>query len=173
MGHTLLLTGLPGVGKTTIIKQLAKELGPRAGGFYTEEMLGKGGRVGFRLVTLDGREAVLAHVDVRSRNRVGRYGVQVPALDAVGVAALRAALSSRQVVIVDEIGKMELFSSAFQGAVLKAISSDKIVVATVMHKDHAWVNALKALPQVTLWQATEANRDEMTARVLEWINQQR
>ena len=169
MGRTLLITGLPGVGKTTIVKQVAQTLGLRAGGFYTEEIRGPGGRKGFRLVTLDGREAVMAHVDIRTRNRVGRYGVDVATLDAVGVVAMREAVQSREVVVVDEIGKMELFSGEFQGAVLKAVSSPKIVVATVMHKSHTWVDALKAMPQVTMWQVTKSNRDEMAGRVVEWI----
>jgi nucleoside-triphosphatase len=159
------------VGKTIIIKQVAATLGPHAGGFYTEEIRGPGGRKGFRLVTLPsgGREAVMAHVDIRSRHRVGRYGVDVATLDSVGVAAIREAVQSRPIVIVDEIGKMELFSGEFQGAVIKAMSSPKIVVATVMQRDHVWVNALKAMPQVTVWQVTEANRDEMPGRVMEWI----
>ena len=171
MGRTLLITGLPGVGKTTLIKQAAQALGARAAGFYTEEIFGPGGRTGFRLVTLPsgGREAVMAHVDIRTRNRVGRYGVDVAALDAVGVAAVREAVQAREVVVIDEIGKMELFSGEFQGAVLKAMSSPKIVVASVMHKSHVWVNALKAMPQVTVWQVTQANRDELPGRVLRWI----
>jgi nucleoside-triphosphatase len=171
MGRTLLLTGHPGVGKTTVIQQVATVLGPRAGGFYTEEISGPGGRKGFRLVTLDGREAVMAHVDIRTRHRVGRYGVDVATLDSVGVAAIRKAIDSRDAaaVVIDEIGKMEMFSGEFRGAVLKAMSSSKIVVATVMQKNHDWVSALKAMPQVTVWEITKANRDAMPGRVIQWI----
>ena len=171
MGRTLLLTGHPGVGKTTVIQQVAAVLGPRAGGFYTEEISGPGGRKGFRLVTLDGREAVMAHVDIRTRHRVGRYGVDVATLDSVGVAAIRKAIDSRDAaaVVIDEIGKMEMFSGEFRGAVLKAMSSSKIVVATVMQKNHDWVSALKAMPQVTIWEIAEANRNEMPGRVMQWI----
>jgi len=171
MARTLLLTGRPGVGKTTIIKQVAQALGERAGGFYTEEIRGPGGRKGFRLVTIlaGGREAIVAHHEFRTRNRVGRYGVDVATLDAVGVAALREAMRSRDVIIVDEIGKMELFSGEFRGAVLKAMSSSKIVVATVMQQNHDWVVALKGMPQVTMWQVTESNRNEMSASVMQWI----
>jgi len=171
MGRTLLLTGHPGVGKTTVVKQVAAALGQRAGGFYTEEIQGPGGRKGFRLVTLDGRATIMAHVDIRSRHRVGRYGVDVSALDAVGVAAVRAAIEASEVttVVVDEIGKMELFSSEFRGAVIKATSSRKVVVATIMQKEHTWASALKAMPQVTLWEITKANRDEMPGRVTQWV----
>ena len=171
MAQTLLLTGRPGVGKTTIIKQVAQVLGERAGGFYTEEIRGPGGRKGFRLVTIPagGREAIVAHHEFRTRNRVGRYGVDVATLDAVGVAALREAAQSRDVIVVDEIGKMELFSGEFRGAMLKAMSSHKILVATVMQHEHDWVTALKRMPQVTLWQVMLSNRSEMPARVMQWI----
>ena len=173
MGRTLLLTGHPGVGKTTVVKQVAAALGQRAGGFYTEEIQGPGGRKGFRLVTLDGRTAIMAHVDIRSRHRVGRYGVDVQALDAVGVAAVRAAIEASEVaaVMVDEIGKMELFSSEFRGVVIKATSSRKVVVATIMQKEHPWASALKAMPQVTLWEITKANRDEMPGQVTQWVTE--
>jgi len=169
MGRTLLLTGRPGVGKTTAIKKVAQALGDQAGGFYTEELGGPGGRQGFRLVTLDRQEALLAHVKIRSRHRVGRYGVDVEAFERVGVAALRRTLESRRIVLIDEIGKMELFSSAFQGIVLKALSSPSPILATVMQKSHAWVNALKAMPQVTVWEVTEANRNDAPAQVLAWL----
>jgi len=171
MARTLLITGRPGVGKTTVIKQVAKTLGERAGGFYTEEIRGPGGRKGFRLVTLPagGREAVMAHVDLRTRNRVGRYGVDVAALDSVGVAAIRQAIQSQEVVVIDEIGKMEMFSGEFRGAVLKAVSSPKLVVATVMQQNHDWIVALKGMPQVTVWQVTEPNRNELPGRVMQWI----
>ena len=98
MGRTLLLTGRPGIGKTTVIKAVAKSLGQQAGGFYTEEIRGPGGRKGFRLVTLDGQEAVMAHVNLRGRGRprVSRYGVDVAAIERVGVAALRRAMRQGQ-----------------------------------------------------------------------------
>lgn len=171
MGHTLLLTGHPGVGKTTVVKQVAAALGQQAGGFYTEEIQGPGGRKGFRLLTLDGRTAIMAHVDIRSRHRVGRYGVDISALDAVGVAAVRAAIEASEVtaVVVDEIGKMEMFSSEFRGVVIKAMSSHKVVVATIMQKEHTWASALKAMPQATVWEITKANRNEMPGRVVQWV----
>ena len=171
MGHTLLLTGRPGVGKTTVVKTVAGALGERAGGFYTEEIRGPGGRKGFRLVTRDGQETVMAHVNLRGqgRPRVSRYGVDVGAIDRVGVAALRRAMAEREVIIVDEIGKMELFSGQFRDVVLQAVSGRRLVVATVMSKPNPWVDALKALPQVEVWEVTMKNREGMAKRVVEWL----
>src|SRR5579885_397610 len=88
MAEVLVLTGRPGVGKTTLIRRLADALGSRAGGFYTEEIRQGGRRVGFRLVTLDGEQAVLAHVGWRDRpHRVGRYGVDIAVVDRKGSGA--------------------------------------------------------------------------------------
>ncbi len=172
MGQTLILTGRPGIGKTTIIKAVIAQLGDRAGGFYTEEILGPGGRKGFRLITLNGPSAVIAHVDFKSRSQVGRYGVKVDVIDQLGASAIRSAVDHNPIVIVDEIGKMELFSSQFQNAVLKAVSGPKIVLATAMLDDLPWLMALKALPNVTVWEVTRPNRTQLVEQVLRWLPRQ-
>lgn len=171
MGRTLLLTGRSGIGKTTIIKAVAEALGERAGGFTTEEIRGPGGRKGFRLVTLDGQETVMAHVSLRGPGhpQVGRYGVDVAAIERVGVVALHRAMQRGQIVVIDEIGKMELYCRPFKDAVLQAIGGPCTVLATVMSKPNPWVDALKALPQVEVWEVTAGNRVEMPKRVAEWL----
>ena len=173
MGRTLLLTGRPGIGKTTVIKAVAGSLGEQAGGFYTEEIRGPSGRQGFRLVTLDGQGAVMAHVNLRGqgRPRVGRYGVDVGAIGQVGVAALRRAMQKDQIVVVDEIGKMELFCRPFKEAILQAVDGPYTVIATAMVKPHQWVDDLKAMPDVTLWEVTAGNRNGLAERVARWLNQ--
>jgi nucleoside-triphosphatase len=172
MGRTLLLTGRPGIGKTTVIKAVAASLGERAGGFYTEEIRESGGRKGFRLVTLDGQTVVMAHVNLRGqgRPRVSRYAVDVEAIERVGVAALRRAMREGQIVVVDEIGKMELFCGPFKEAVLQAVSGPHTVVATAMSRPNPWVDSLKAMPDVALWEVTAGNRDGMAERVARWLD---
>ncbi len=171
MGRTLLLVGRPGIGKTTLIRRVAEALGPRAGGFFTQEIRGPGGRKGFCLVTLDGREVVMAHVTLRGggRPQVGRYGVDVGAIERVGVPALRQAMAAGQVVIVDEIGKMELFCGPFKDAVLQAVGGPWTVVATAMAQPNPWIDSLKKMPAVTAWELTAGNREEMVRRVLDWL----
>jgi nucleoside-triphosphatase len=159
------------VGKTTIVKTVAQALGDRAGGFYTEEIRGPGGRQGFRLVTLEGLSAVMAHVNLRApgRPRVSRYGVDVDTIERVGVAALRTAMRKRRIVVVDEIGKMELFCAPFKEAISEAMGGPCHIVATAMARPNAWVDALKALPNVTLWTVTVHNRDGLAERALRWV----
>jgi nucleoside-triphosphatase len=169
MGRTILLTGRPGVGKTTIIKRIADRLGDSAGGFYTTEIREGGRRQGFNIVTLDGKEGILSHVDIKHSPRVSKYGVNLRDLEEIGVAALRRAVAEAQWVIVDEIGKMELFSPAFREAIVEAIESNCVVVGTVMSSRNQWVDRVKDLPQVTVLEVTTANRDHMAQRILDLL----
>lgn len=174
MGQALLLVGRPGVGKTTVIRAVVGSLGDRAGGFFTQELRDKGRRTGFRLIAFGAgpvRTGMLASVNTSSRYRVGRYGVHIRDLERVGVAALQKAVKEPgiTVVIVDEIGKMELFSTAFRDAVESALASPKRVVATAMTGSQPWVDAIKARTGVTLVEVTTSNRDRMPARVLAWL----
>jgi len=169
MGRAWLLTGRPGVGKTTCLRRVLERLGRQAGGFLTEEVRVGGARVGFALVTLDGRRATLAHVERRGAPRVGKYGVDVEALDRVGVPAIRRAVEAGWWVVVDEIGKMELASAAFQTTVEDALASASPVLGTVMAAPHPWADRIKASPGVTLIEVTAANRDRLPARLLDRV----
>ena len=113
MAAKLLLTGLPGVGKTTLVKRVMEVLGDRSLGFYTQEVREEGKRVGFSLITTWGEEGWLARVGLASPYRVSRYGVSLAFLEEV-VARLKEEKSPGKVLVVDEIGKMELFSSKFR-----------------------------------------------------------
>ncbi|HUS71134.1 MAG TPA: NTPase [Anaerolineae bacterium] len=170
MGRTILLTGHPGVGKTTIIREIAESLGDSAGGFYTAEIRERGRRQGFKIVTLHGEEGILSHVDVKGPARVSKYGVNLRDLEGIGVAALIQAVANGRCVVVDEIGKMELLSQRFREVVLAAIEGDSTVVGTVLKARNPWVDDLKALPQVTILEVTEANRDHMAQRVLSLLD---
>ena len=169
MKPVYLLTGQPGTGKTSLIKQAVAEIEGRAGGFYTEEIRSQGTRLGFRLVTLDGHEAVLAHTDFSKRFRVGKYGVDVEALDMVGVSALRKAAGQCDLVVVDEIGKMELFSADFRGVVLQIIGSGKRVLGTIMLHSNSWADAIKRQPQVNLVTVTRAGYNQVLDDLRNWL----
>ena len=172
MPRVYLLTGKPGTGKTSLIKQVAADLKDRAGGFYTEEIRSQGSRLGFRLVTLDGQEAILAHVDIRSPHRVSKYGVDIAALDRVGVAALRRAAGQSELIIIDEIGKMELFADNFRAAVREIINGDKKVLGTIMLASHPWADEIKRHPQVKLVTVTRDNRQRVLEDISNWLASQ-
>jgi nucleoside-triphosphatase len=147
------------------------QLGAKAGGFYTGEIREAGRRTGFRLVTLDGPAGILAGLNISSPYRVGRYGVHLSNLEELGVEALWRAIQNPEVmvVVIDEIGKMELFSTAFRQAVLAGLDSPKAVIGTITLARPPWVDALKARPDVTLLEVTPANRSACPELILAWL----
>jgi len=162
----ILLTGRPGVGKTTVVRAVVERWSGPAGGFYTAEVRERGVRQGFKLITLDGQEAVMAHVDVPGQPRVSRYGVDVSAIDRVGVPAIERAIQAGGLVVIDEIGPMELHSARFKEAVLRAVRSGQPVLATIMLRPNPWADGLKHQPGVRLIQVTMANRDALPEQLV-------
>jgi nucleoside-triphosphatase len=164
------LSGEPGCGKTSAIKLVLARVGKPAGGFYTEEIRSQGVRGGFRIVTLDGGSAVLADTAIRGAPRVGKYGVNLSNVDTVAAPSIENAIRECDVVVIDEIGKMELFSEAFRGAVLAALGSGKRVLGTIMLAPHPWADNVKRRPEVEVVALTRANRDEVVEGVAEWLS---
>ncbi len=141
----------------------------RASGFYTEEIRIRGVRHGFRLVTLDGQDAVLAHINIHGTHQVSKYGVDIEALERVGVSALRRAAPQCDLVVIDEIGKMELFSASFREVVLKLIDSGRKVLGAIMLNPHPWADAVKQKPQVNLITVTRDNQPQVRAELQLWL----
>ena len=170
MANVYLLTGSPGTGKTTIIREVVAKLKIKAGGFYTQEIRAGNIRQGFKITTLKGHEAVLSHINISSPYRVSKYGVDISNLENIGVIAIYSALKESDLIIIDEIGKMELFSLNFREAVLKAINSGKKVLGTIMLNPHPFADQVKKHPQVKIVNVSRANRDKVLVEILNWLN---
>ena len=141
----------------------------KAGGFFTEEIRSGDTRMGFRLVTTYGEKTVLAHIDSTSPHRVGKYGVNISNLEDTGVPALLRAASDSDLVIIDEIGRMELLSEGFRQSVLKIMESGKTILGTVMLRSHPWVNRLKERKEVKTITVTRAGYSEVVDELSEWL----
>ena len=165
----LLLTGRPGVGKTTIIRAVAQRLADtRPAGFYTEEVRAGRARRGFRLVTFEGETAIMADVDFPPP-RVGRYGVDVATIDRFA-ARLPEASERSPICLIDEIGKMECLSTVFVQSMRQVIESGGTIVATVGERGGGFIEEVKRYKDAELWRVTETTRDGLPDRVDRWID---
>jgi nucleoside-triphosphatase len=161
MTKNILLTGSPGCGKTTLIKRVIEGLGGGIGGFCTQEIREGGTRRGFKMITFDGRDGILAHITIKSQHRIGKYGVDVEALDAIGTSSIRRALENRSLIVIDEIGPMELFSAAFRDAVLAALDSDCPVFGAIVKRNVPFADRIKARDDVTVIEVQPGNREAL------------
>ena len=136
-GVKIFLTGPPGSGKSTAFMrsvELLRGLGFTVGGIATPEIRSQGRREGFSVVDLaTGRKGLLAGVDTPSNFRVGKYGVDVPGFESVALRALCYAVESCDVVCIDEIGRMELFSKPFERKIEEVIRGPKPMISVLHH----------------------------------------
>jgi nucleoside-triphosphatase THEP1 len=162
----LFLTGPPGSGKTTVIQRIMERLRVPASGFHTREIRREGRRVGFQIVTLDGQKAVLAHRDIQGPFRVGAYGVDIENIERIAVASI-INRPPGEILIIDEVGKMECLSAAFRQAVRSALEGPNPVVGSVGLRGGGFMEEVRRWRDLRLIRVTSANRDELPALICE------
>ena len=169
MPFKILLTGKPGCGKTTLVNKVLDAFPGDAGGFTTRELRVSGVRVGFEVLTLDGRKGILAHRDIVSNKRVGKYGVDLRFLEQVAVPEIKETAERGHLVVIDEIGPMELYSRSFQDAVLKVLNQETPILATIVARSHPFSDAIKQRKDVDLIEVRPDNRETLVNQILEMM----
>ena len=165
-GLNLLVTGKPGIGKTTLVERVVDQVrgSLRLAGFTTTEMRGPAKeRLGFRIVTVDGKQGELARVGLRSPVRVGRYGVTLEAFERLALPEL--ARPDVDLIVIDEIGKMECASGQFCRAVEDALDGRVHVLATLGISHTPFLRAVRERRDVELLNLTEQNRDGLVTEL--------
>lgn len=165
----ILVTGLPGIGKTTLVKNLSLELKRfRPSGFYTEELREEGVRRGFELISLNGGRLILSHQNIITPYRVGKYKVDVVGFEKF-LGKVKFFEPAIGLIIIDEIGKMECLSNKFKEIIEKILDSEKIVVATIALKAGGFIGDLKKREDVKLFQMTKVNRNFLLLEILDEV----
>ena len=164
--RNFLVTGLPGVGKTTLIRKISEALKPfHPVGFYTEEIRERGVRRGFELISLKGERKLLSHKGISSPYKVGQYKVDIEGfedfLDSISFFS-----SSARLIIIDEIGKMECLSLRFQEILTEILDSDKRLIATIALKGTGLIAAVKKRKDVRIFEITKKNRESLLFEIL-------
>lgn len=169
----IVITGRPGTGKTTLIKEINKYLrksGVKTIGFYTEEIREGGERLGFKIRSLDGKEGILAHRSFVTPKRVGKYGVNIEILEEI-VREYMPPIKD-VVYIIDEIGKMELFSSLFKDFIKSIVEGNYLFIATATISKIPFVDWIKSNPHVQLLELTKLNRKELLTFIINKIEKE-
>lgn len=162
-----LITGKPGVGKTTLIRKIIEQIQPLSmAGFFTSEIRSGGYRSGFELQGLNGDRRILAHVGLESRHRVGKYGVDTPGFEAF-LEKLDLLNPRVQLIVIDEIGKMELFSNRFQTLVIDVLGTNKSLLASIALQGKGLIQELKQRADVHLLTVTHDNRGHLLAEIID------
>lgn len=149
-----------------MVRKAARRLGDRAEGFITEDIREGGRRVGFKVADLSGNEAILSHVGFKGGPRVGKYVVDVKAFESVALPAMERALAGGKILIIDEIGKMELFSQSFRQKVVEALESRVAIIATIHKKPHPFTDQILKLPGIEIITIDEKNRDQAPEHII-------
>jgi nucleoside-triphosphatase THEP1 len=166
----IMISGMPGVGKTTLLKAILSRLSLSAGGFISEEIREGGERVGFSLKTLDGRTGILAHKNIPSAHRFGKYYINLDDLEKIAVQSIEDAISHKELIVIDEIGRMELFSSSFRYAVIKALDSPKPLLATLHRGDDPFLKSIRQREDTIVFWLTPNNREEVLGKILSLLS---
>ncbi|RLF14980.1 MAG: nucleotide kinase [Thermoprotei archaeon] len=173
------ITGLPGVGKTDTLIKIVKDLedsGYRVGGMVTEAIVENNTRVGFYVVDWQTKERrVFAHVNLDTGERVGKYGVDLKALEEVGIPAIERAITDENtdIIIIDEVGKMEMLSERFCKVVIDALDSDKPILLTLHKKSRSpLLQDIRRRDDIRILEVTPVNRNLLPYKIEKIMKEQ-
>ncbi len=172
----IFVTGPPGIGKTSVLLRSVNGLSSRGygiGGMISRDVREGGVRVGFEIMDFStGQRGWLAHVNQPTGPKISKYRVNLTDLEAIGVSSILEAIRNADIIMVDEIGPMELFSSGFREAVVQAVESDKPVLATIhFGLRNRFVNDLKNREDAQILEVTFENRKNLHNLIIDKVVQ--
>jgi nucleoside-triphosphatase len=170
----IFLTGSPGVGKTSVLRrtlELLTQRGFRVGGMISSEIREGGNRVGFEVTDVStGRRGVLAHIHQSRGPKVGKYTVNLEDLATIGAGAIREAVRTVDIIVIDEVGPMELFSREFRVAVEEVVESGKTVVGIIHYRARGGlIDGLRSNPDAKIIEVTLDNREGLPKAIAEMV----
>ncbi|CAM9489916.1 unnamed protein product, partial [Ectocarpus fasciculatus] len=176
-GAKILLTGPPGIGKSTLMRSVLQKLQCPIGGVLCLERRKEGRRIGFDAVLPSGEQELFMFKRAASTppspddKMIGKYVVAVNTIDNFVVPELQRCLTGMPgLVYIDEIGKAQAYSALFFETVQQLFETDRNILATVVEADTPWSLEYKYSPKSWLVAVTVENRDELSAVIIAILN---
>jgi nucleoside-triphosphatase len=164
----IVIQSKPRTGETTLITEIINHLNINWVGFYTREIRKGKERTGFKIVDMNGEEKIFAHIDIKSTYRVGKYGVNIEVLEEV-VDKIKK-IQNPKIYIIDEIGKMELYSQKFKNFVTEVFNSSTPVVVTMKFQPDKFCNKLLTHPSCLIFNLEKGNYDQVKEEIITLIS---
>ncbi|MBN1539391.1 MAG: NTPase [Candidatus Thermoplasmatota archaeon] len=171
------ITGLPGAGKTHALRKVVEMLeaeGVKVGGMITDAIIENGKKVGFMVQDLlTKEEGVLAHIESRSEVRFLDYGVNMDVLDNIGVNAINTSIDGADVIVIDEVGKLEVESHNFVEVVKDALEADKPLLLTLHKKSrNPLLQDIRRRDDVRILEVTPINKNILPYKIIPLIKEE-
>ena len=164
--RNILITGPPRCGKSTLIEKVVSGIERPVTGFFTREIKEEGRRVGFSINTLDGREGILAHQNIGGQFSVGKYRINLEDIEAIAIPSMIPA-RKEEIVVIDEIGKMECFSPLFRETLIRVLNLPNWIIGSIAQKGDLFIQRIKKRGDVMVIEITPQNRNIELHKILE------
>lgn len=172
MENIVLLSGEPRVGKTTALKKIIQMIGEsNCIGFYTEEIRDEFDRIGFDCVSLDGRRKRIADVNIHSDTRMGRYGIDIEVFEDFALQSINNYSSSSKIIIIDEIGPIQLLSIKFKQEINNILTGSNCVIGTIFYNKHPEIDEMKKIPGIKIYTITNENRNTLVGNIYKGVQE--
>lgn len=172
LSKNLFIAGGPDSGKTALVRDAALAKKSRVGGFYMESIMSGRVRKGLMIRTLDGQDRMLASKTVKSNHMLEKFPVDLNALENVGVPALRLALMTKDMIVIDELGTLEGMSQRFKETLMECLQSSKPVLATIRSTSSKFTDELKKMPSTQIIVLKSSNKAVVRNQIRKWMEGQ-
>lgn len=170
VSRRLFIVGVPETGKSRLVREVTESRHDRIGGFYISPIMSGRVRRGVRLHTFDGQERMLAQKGLKSNHTLGKFGLDLNALENVSVPALKLGMMTKEVMVIDEIGMLDPLSERFRATLEEVLKSHKPVLATLRAGAKPWSDRIKKLPDSQVLVLTRSNYASVKQQVRKWLD---
>ena len=168
--NNIFLTGRVKSGKSTVLRKVLAELKPcRIGGFFTEAVIENSQTVGYQIRSVSNQSMIFARANSQGEYQIGGFGIFPEVFESLGVRILESALESSQLILMDEIGVMEVGAPKFKESILRCLNSNIVVSGAIKYKSNTFLDTIRNRPDLELLYVNESNRDSLPQLVIKQI----